>query len=106
MSIGQANRKSRAAFTLLEITLAVAILAFMSLAIYRFVQSNIAALRMSADISAADAQFAALRDLLTVQLQSLPAGSAALVGEPLTLNNQSRADLKWVCGPGPGLLTR
>src|ERR1044071_6878063 len=35
-------------FTLLEITLAVAVLGMMSLAIFRFVQSNLTALRVSA----------------------------------------------------------
>src|SRR4051812_36173349 len=39
----------RRAFTLIEITLAVAILGMMSLAIYRFVQTNIVALRIAAD---------------------------------------------------------
>jgi len=58
-------------FTLLEITLAVAILAMMSLAIFRFVQSNLTALRVSADASAADAQYGGLRDLLAAEWQSL-----------------------------------
>jgi len=62
MFIGRANQKAilnssklvarRDGFTLLEIMLAVAILAMMSLAIYRFVQSNLAALRASSDASA------------------------------------------------------
>ena len=51
-------------FTLLEITLAVAILGMMSLAIFRFVQSNLTALRVSADVNAAEAQYDGLRDLL------------------------------------------
>src|SRR5260370_19460933 len=58
-------------FTLLEITLAVAILAMMSLAIFRFVQSNLTPLRVSADASAADAQYGGLRDLLARAWQSL-----------------------------------
>ena len=96
----------RAAFTLLEITLAVAILATMSLAIYRFVQSNLVAIRLSAMAVAADAQFDGLRDLLTTQWQSLPSGAGALVGEPFKSNDQSRDQITWICGPGPGLLTR
>ena len=51
----RARNRRRCGFTLLEITLAVAILATMSLAIYRFVQSNLTALRVSSDASAADA---------------------------------------------------
>ena len=41
-------------FTLLEIMLAVGILGLMSLAIFRFVQSNMIALRMSSDTAATD----------------------------------------------------
>ena len=39
--------KNRRAFTLLEIMLAIGILSMMALAIYRFVQTNIIALRVS-----------------------------------------------------------
>jgi prepilin-type N-terminal cleavage/methylation domain-containing protein len=93
-------------FTLLEIMLAVAILGLMSLAIYRFVQSNITALQVSSETSAADARYGALRDLLMMQLQSLPPGVGALAGEPLKLSERSRDEMKWTCSAGPGLLTR
>jgi prepilin-type N-terminal cleavage/methylation domain-containing protein len=106
MCIAPANRRKATGFTLLEIVLAVAILGMMSLAIYRFVQANIIALRVSADASAADARYAGLRDLLTAQWQSLPSGAGALSGEPLKLNDRSRDEIRWICGAGPGLLTR
>jgi prepilin-type N-terminal cleavage/methylation domain-containing protein len=106
MSIAPVRPRRGGAFTLLEIMLAVAILAMMSVAIYRFVQSNIIALRISSQASAADERYDALRDLLTAQLQSLPAGSGALIGEPLKLNDRSRDELRWISGPGEGLLTR
>jgi len=44
------------AFTLLEIMLAVTILGMMSLAIFRFVQSNMIALQLSAGTAADDVQ--------------------------------------------------
>jgi type II secretory pathway pseudopilin PulG len=106
MFIAPVRQKRGGAFTLLEIMLAVAILAFMSLAIYRFVESNIVALRVSSEASAADERYDSLRDLLTAQLQSLPAGSGALIGEPLKLNDRSRDELRWISGPGQGVLTR
>jgi prepilin-type N-terminal cleavage/methylation domain-containing protein len=106
MSIVAANDNRRSAFTLLEIMLAVAILALMSLAIYRFVQANVVALRVSNETTSADIRYDALRDLLTAQLQSLPAGSAALAGEPLKLNDRARDELKWTAGAGVGVLTR
>ena len=99
------NRTSRA-FTLIEITLAVAILGMMSLAIYRFVQTNIVALRVAAETTTADARYDALRDLLQSHLQTIVPGAGALSGEPLKLNDKSRDQIKWVCGAGPGLLTR
>ncbi len=93
-------------FTLLEIMLAVIILATMSLAIYRFVQSNIIALRVSAETTATDARYDALRSLLSAQWQSLPSGSGALSGEALKVSDASRDQITWTCGAGPGLLTR
>ena len=116
MFIAFANRKAvldsgrriapRGGFTLLEITLAVAILATMSLAIYRFVQSNLTALRASSDANAADASYNGLRDLLAAQWQSLPSGQGAITGEPFKLNDRQRDQIQWICGSGSGLLTR
>jgi prepilin-type N-terminal cleavage/methylation domain-containing protein len=93
-------------FTLLEITLAVAILAMMSLAIFRFVQSNLVALRASSDASAADARYDGLRDLLTAEWQSLPRVPGKMTGEPFKLNDRQRDQVTWSCSAGPGLLTR
>src|SRR5438132_7048010 len=98
MYIARANFSTKTAFTLLEIVVAVSILGMMSLAIYRFVQSNIISMRLSADLSAADARYAGLRDMLTGQWQSLPPGSAALTGEPLKLNDRPRDEIRWICG--------
>lgn len=106
MSTVRDSRRSFLGFTLLEIMLAVAILSLMAVAIYRFVQSNIVALRISSEATAADARYDSLRDLLTAELQSLPAGSGALTGEPLTVNDRSQDELRWVSGSGLGLLTR
>jgi prepilin-type N-terminal cleavage/methylation domain-containing protein len=105
MFIARDKFKQRA-FTLLEITLAVAILAMMSMAIYRFVQSNLIALRVSSETTATDARYDALRSLLTAQWQSLPSGAAALSGEALKVSDVSRDQITWTCGAGPGLLTR
>jgi prepilin-type N-terminal cleavage/methylation domain-containing protein len=102
----QARKTERRGFTLLEVTLAVAILALMSLAIYRFVQSNIRALRISSQIAMADDQYQTLEDFLTAQLESLPSGAAALSGEPFKLNDTSRDEMKWTATAGLGLLTR
>jgi hypothetical protein len=93
-------------FTLLEIMLAVGILGLMSLAIFRFVQANMTALRLSSDTAARDSQYDGLRDLLTSQWQSLSPTRARMIGEPFKLNDRERDVLTWICSAGPGLLTR
>ncbi len=100
------GRGSYHGFTLLEIMLAVAILGMMAIAIFRFVQANLTALRFSSETAAADAQYDGLRDLLTTQWQSLSPLRAKMVGEPFKLNDRERDEIKWSCGAGPGLLTR
>jgi prepilin-type N-terminal cleavage/methylation domain-containing protein len=104
MFIARANR--RRGFTLLEIIIAVAILATMAMAIYRFVQSNLVAIRMSSDAIAADARYDGLREVLMMQWQSLPPGKGALLGDTFKLNDRSRDEIRWICGAGPGLMTR
>ena len=104
MSTGRVNRHR--GFTLLEIIVAVAILATMAMAIYRFVQSNLVAIRLSSDAIAADARYDGLREVLIAQWQSLPAGKGALLGDTFKLNDRSRDEVRWISGPGPGLMTR
>jgi prepilin-type N-terminal cleavage/methylation domain-containing protein len=93
-------------FTLLEIMLAVAILGMMSLAIFRFVQSNLTALYLSSDTAAADAQYDGLRDLLTTEWQNLSPFRANMTGEPFKLSDRERDEIKWNSTSGPGMLTR
>src|SRR6266446_10025717 len=99
------NRHHRG-FTLMEIMLAVAILGMMSVAIFRFVQSNMIALQFSSDMAAADAQYDGLRDLLTAEWQTLDPLRANMVGEPFMLGDRERDEIKWRSTAGPGLLTR
>jgi prepilin-type N-terminal cleavage/methylation domain-containing protein len=104
MFIVPVNR--RRSFTLLEIIMAVAILATMALAIYRFVQSNLVAIRLSSEAIAADARYDGLREVLADQWQSLPSGRGALLGDAFKLNDRERDEVRWVCSAGPGLMTR
>jgi hypothetical protein len=93
-------------FTLLEIMLAVGILGLMSVAIFRFVQANMTALRLSSDTAATDSQYDGLRDLLTTEWQRLSPTRARMIGEPFKLNDRERDVISWNCSAGPGLLTR
>ena len=100
------NIQNSFGFTLIEIMLAVGILGIMSLAIFRFVQSNMTALYVSSDTAAADAQYDGLRELLTAEWQSLSPFRANMTGEPFKLGDRERDEISWSCGAGPGLLTR
>jgi hypothetical protein len=93
-------------FTLLEIMLAVGILGLMSVAIFRFVQSNMIALRLSSDTAAMDYQYDGLRDLLTTEWQNLGSVRSKMYGEPFKLNERERDWVRWSSSAGPGLLTR
>src|SRR5690348_8407270 len=97
---------SHRGFTLLEIMLAVAILGMMSMAIFRFVQSNMTALQFSSATAANDAQYDGLRDLLTTEWQSLNPGRAKMNGDAFKLNDRERDEIRWNSQAGPGLLTR
>ena len=85
MFIGRDNHNR--GFTLLEIIIAVAILATMAMSIYRFVQSNLVAIRVSSDVIAADAQLAVdlidrMQTLLRAERgQHIAVGQAARVRE-------------------------
>src|SRR5262245_31464172 len=77
-------------FTLLEIMMAVAILGMMAIAIFRFVQTNLAAVQFSSYTEAANAQYDGLRELLTTQWQSLSPLRARMFGEPFKQNDRER----------------
>ncbi len=106
MFIAPGRNFSRHGFTLIEITFAVAILAMMSMAIYRFVESNLLSMRVSAESTLIDSKYDGLRELLTMQWQSLPAGEGNLTGEPFKFSGRSRDEITWNAGAGPGVLTR
>ena len=106
MSTAMGRRKNLLGFTLLEIILAAAILGLMSMAIFRFVQTNIAVLQISATESMEEARYTGLLALVTAQWQNLPTGAGALAGDTYKFNGRSRDEIVWACGAGPGLLTR
>lgn len=106
MSIALVKRVRNGGFTLLEIALAVAILGMMSLVIYRFVAANLIGMRVSSEDSMAEARYSGFISLLTAQWQELPNGVGALSGEPFKFNDRPRDEITWICGSGPGLLTR
>jgi len=106
MSIALLRRLKERGFTLLEIMLAVAILGMMAMTIYRFVATNLTVLRVSTEDNVSEARYAGLISLITAQLADLPSGVGALSGEPFKFADRPRDEMTWICGSGPGLLTR
>jgi len=104
--VSDKRARGGAGFTLLEIILATAILGLMATAIFRFVQANIIALRVSAVENMEEARYSGLLQLLTSQWQDLPTGVGALAGDTYKFNDRPRDEIVWACGPGPGLMTR
>src|SRR4051794_41905064 len=75
--IAMARRRRQRGFTLLEIVLATAILGLMSMAVYRFVQANISALRISSLQTADHARFNGLLTLLPDPWEEQPSRGGA-----------------------------
>ena len=106
MSIVRGEKSRQRGFTLLEITLAMAILGMMAVAIFRFVSTNLTAVRLSTENNQLDAAYSGLERLLAAQFQSLPAGQGMLMGEAYKFEERSRDEITWICDAGPGLFTR
>jgi prepilin-type N-terminal cleavage/methylation domain-containing protein len=99
--------RAKSGFTLLEVMLAVLVLALVSLGVYRFVETTLTAVQVSTASERERALTAAFAEYLRGQMLALPAARAgALTGEPHRFNNISSDELRWISGPGSGLLTR
>jgi len=101
------NKRGRAAFTLLEVMLAVMVMALIAFAIYRFVVTDLQAIKIStqntSEKGAAQAMVAVLRE----ELCNLPAGQTnALLGEAHKFNDKASDQVEWLTQAGNGLFTR
>ena len=105
MSIARVKLNFRRGFTLLEILLAMSIMAMIAMAIYRFVSANITAVRISAIQTATDARYTGFISLLNSQMQDL-SSEGGISGEPLKFSDQSQDEVTWTSVSGPGILTR
>lgn len=101
-----AKPKRLLGFTLLEVLLAAGIMGLLTMAIFRFVQANIAVVTISAADTIEEARYTGLLELLTAQLQSLPTGVGALAGDTYKFNDRPRDEIVWASSAGPGVLTR
>ena len=103
---GLAALTTRQGFTLLEVIIAVMVLALTSLGIFRFVQSNIRAIKYSVDDTEQQLAVERLVGLVQEEFFNLPArGQATLLGESLKLNGTDFDSIEWRSRGGPGLMT-
>ena len=87
--------------------LAVLVLALVSLSVYRFVETTLTAVQVSTVSERERALTTAFFGYLRGQILTLPGTRAgALTGEPHRFSEVSSDELRWICGPGSGLLTR
>lgn len=101
-----AARSRWRAFTLIEIVLAVAIIGIITLSLYRFVVSNLNAIRFSTEASHERQAITGLIDFLQTQLADLPTqGQGLLIGQPHKFHDLASDEMQWLCRPGLGLLT-
>ena len=99
--------RKNAAFTLLEVMLAVCVIAMVGVSIYRFVETTLTAVRISTANARERALGTAFIDYLRGQMLALPsARTGAITGEPHRFDSVSSDELRWIARPGSGLLTR
>src|SRR5438552_4005928 len=98
--------RAERAFTLLEVIIATMIIAMLALTLYRFLASNLAAIRISTELTDERDAVQAVVRLIESQLNDLPTRQpAALSGQPFKFRNLSNDEITWRCGAGPGLMT-
>lgn len=103
------RRVVHSAFTLLEVMLAVAILALIGTTIYRFTETTLQVTRVTARNAETGAACAGLTHLLQAQLDSLPASgnfTGALTGGSHKDGEGQRDELTLVCDAPAAVLSR
>lgn len=97
---------SARAFTLLEVMVAVAVIALLAITLNRFIAANLQALGASVEASSEKLATQGLVNLLQAQLMELQPGvNNQLIGEPHKFGSLSSDRIEWLCKPGIGLLT-
>ena len=109
MSIRARNKTARG-FTLLEVMIATMIVSLLAMVLFRFVSSNLQAMRYTTELQDEREALQAVVRFLQTQLADLPragngGGNGALLGNPFKLHEFSNDELIWRTHAGQGVLT-
>jgi len=92
---------SKNGFTLIEVMLGVMIMALLTLAIYRFIDTDLSGIAMSQEITAKEASVRSLLAVVKDELQNLPQGQqGSLIGQPHIFSGNSSDEMTWYSAPG------
>ena len=98
---------NRRAFTLLEVMIGVAIIALITICIYRFVSSTLLAIRVTSAANDDRHSLVALVKAVEAELQDLPPKlNGVIQGTPHKFDNLQADELQWYCKGGNGLFTK
>ncbi len=105
MSI-RARNKTAHGFTLLEVMLATMIVALLTSVLFRFVSTNLQAMKDTAEIQDERESVQAVIRFLQTQLADLPRReNSALLGNPFKIHEFSNDEIIWRAHAGQGVLT-
>jgi len=94
----------RRAFTLLEVMLAVIVLALITLTLYRFVDTALTTIRLSTEYTARKSAMQNLVAVLESEFTNLPPTQpGALIGQAHMFSDKSSDEVTWLTNAGNGL---
>lgn len=99
-------RRQRAAFTLLEVIIATAIVALLTMGLYRFITTTLQAITITTEVTEERQSLVAVTELIGSQLNELPPRkNGVLLGKQLKIKGVSTDELTWLCREGQGVMT-
>lgn len=98
--------KARGAFTLLEVIIATAIIALLTMSLYRFITTTLQAIEVTTQMTEERQSLVAVANLIGSQLNELPPRTnGALLGKQIKIKGVSTDELTWLTREGQGVMT-
>ncbi len=101
------RKTAERAFTLLEVMIAVGVIALITISLYRFVAATLLAIRVTSEANDDRHSVVALVKAVETELQDLPPRlNGAITGIDHKFDNLEADELTWYCKGGNGLFTK